>query len=121
MNQLWIDDIFSTSLLWSSINSTPPLCWNVQNAQTSQIFYNLFPSEKPMVIPLSCFNSNIDLIQDTHIIDIHFIPHSNDRVFNWMKILTEILAMATQNNGSISVISTRTSDPLFDTSVCDQC
>ena len=49
VNWLCIDDVLGTSLLLSSTDSTPPLCCNVQNvftlAQTSEIFYNLFPSK----------------------------------------------------------------------------
>ena len=73
-----------------------------------------------MVVPLDPFNSKIDLILDMHILGIHFIPHSNVRVFKWMNSLTEILAMATQNNCSISIVSAWISNPFFDTSVRDQ-
>ena len=42
-NWLCIDDVISTSLLWSSTHSNPPICWNVQNffasSQTSDIFF----------------------------------------------------------------------------------
>ena len=74
-----------------------------------------------MVIPLVYFNNRIDLIQYTHILDIYFIPHSNGSVFKWMKIFLEILAMTTQKNCSISNVNAWISDPLFKTSVRDQC
>ena len=73
-----------------------------------------------MVVPLASFNSKIDLIQDMHILDIHFIPHSNGSVFEWMNSLAEILAMATQNDFGISIFSTWISGPFFDTSFRDQ-
>ena len=125
MNWLCIDDVLGTGLLWSSTDSTPNFCWNVQNvftsAQTSAIFYNIFPSKKPMVVPLASLNSKIDLIRDMHILDIHFIPHSNGSVFKWMNSLAEILSMATKNYCRIYIISAWISDPFFNTSVCDQC
>ena len=74
-----------------------------------------------MIILLASLNSNIYLIKDTHIIDIHSIPQSNDSVFEWMNSLVEIIAMDTQNNCSISNVSTWISDPFFDTSVRYQC
>ena len=85
VNWLCIDVVLGTSLLSRSTDSTPPLCCNVQNvftsAQTSEIFSNLFPFKNPIVVPLLSFNRRIDPIQDTHILDIHFIPHSNGSVF----------------------------------------
>ena len=91
VNWLCIDDVLNTSLLWSSTNSTPPLCWNVQNVftsiQTSCIFSNLYRPKKPMVFQLASFNIKIDLIQDTHILDIYFTLHSNGSVFEWMNSL----------------------------------
>ena len=74
-----------------------------------------------MVTPLASFNRKIYLIRDTHIFDINFIPHSNDSVFKWMNSLTEILAMATQNDFSIYIVRVCISDTFFDTSVRDQC
>ena len=74
-----------------------------------------------MAVPLSSFNSNIYLIIDTHIFDIHFIPHSIGSVFKWMDSLAEILAMTTQKYCSISIVSTWISDSFFGTSVRDQC
>ena len=73
-----------------------------------------------MVVPLASSNSMIDLIRDTHILDIHFIPHSNDSVFEWIKNLAEIIAMPTQNYYNISIVSAWISDPLYDTTVCEQ-
>ena len=74
-----------------------------------------------MVVPLSSFNIKIDINLDTHILDIHFIPHSNSSVFEWINSLAEILSMATQNNCSISIVSAWISDTLFDTSFRNQC
>ena len=74
-----------------------------------------------MIILLASFNSNIYLIQDTHIIDIHSIPHSNGSVFEWVDSLVEMMETATQNNCRISNVSAWISDPFFDTSVRDHC
>ena len=70
-----------------------PLCWNVQNvftsAQTSKIFFNLFPSKNPMVVPLASLNSKIYIIQYTHILNIHFIPHYNGSIFKLINSLAK--------------------------------
>ena len=86
-----------------------------KSAQTSEIFYNLFQSKNPMVVPLVSLNSNIDLIRDTQILDIYFIPNSNGSVFEWMNSLTEILEMAPQNDCNISIVNAFIYDTLFDT------
>ena len=91
------------------------------SAQTDDIFSNLIPSEKPMVVPLASFNSKIDIIRDMHILDINFIPHSNDSVFGWMNSLAEFLVMATQKYCSISIVIASISDLFFNNSVRDQC
>ena len=91
------------------------------NHKLVRYFPNSSHTKKHMVFPLASFNIRLDLIRDTHILDIHFISHSNGSVFECMDSLTEIIAMATQNDCSILIVSAWISDPFFDTSVRDQC
>ena len=70
---------------------------------------------------LESFNSKIDLIQETHILDIYFIPHSNGSIFEWMNSLAKTLAIATPKYCSISIVSAWISYPFLENSVHDQC